>query len=48
MPISDTARAIDHILLWGEANILAHVTVTEQDALDASDHCPLYVDVKLA
>ena len=47
MPIAEPARAIDHILLRGEADIRAHVTVTDQDALDASDHCPLYVDVKL-
>lgn len=47
MPAADPARAIDHILLWGEANVLAHVTVTDEDALTASDHCPLYVDVKL-
>ncbi len=47
MPAADPARAIDHILLWGEATICAHVTVTDEDALTASDHCPLYVDVKL-
>lgn len=47
MPAADPARAIDHILLWGEADIRAHVTVTDEDALTASDHCPLYVDVKL-
>lgn len=47
MPAANPTRAIDHILLWGDADILNHVTVTDQDALDASDHCPLYVDVKL-
>lgn len=47
LPTGGPERAIDHIYLYGEAQIDAHVTVTDQEALDASDHCPIYVDVSL-
>ena len=39
-------RALDHIFVYGlpQMEILRFEVVTEQRALDLSDHCPIYVD----
>jgi endonuclease/exonuclease/phosphatase family metal-dependent hydrolase len=47
-PTGVYARAIDHIYYTGEnVTVWVYDTVLSQDALDASDHCPVYVDVSL-
>ncbi len=43
----NTATTIDHIFASPEAEILYYDTVTDDDALNASDHCPIYADVKM-
>jgi endonuclease/exonuclease/phosphatase family metal-dependent hydrolase len=45
-PTGIYAQAIDHIYFIGEnVQLLAYDTIASQDALDASDHCPVYVEV---
>ena len=48
-PSSEGAsRSIDHIVaLPGGFDVLQYRLVTEQMALDVSDHCPVYADVEL-
>ncbi|MDP4151961.1 MAG: endonuclease/exonuclease/phosphatase family protein [Bacillota bacterium] len=47
-PIGTYDNSIDHILLTGErADIFVYETVEMQDALDASDHCPVFADVRI-
>jgi endonuclease/exonuclease/phosphatase family metal-dependent hydrolase len=48
-PTGVYARAIDHIYYTGEhVNVWVYDTIVSQDALDASDHCPVYVDISLS
>jgi endonuclease/exonuclease/phosphatase family metal-dependent hydrolase len=45
-PTGEYAQAIDHIFYAvGTASIFVYETIVCQDALDASDHCPVYVDL---
>ena len=46
-PVGTHMDAIDHIMLYGmdRAEVYIQNVVTEQAALDQSDHCPVYVDV---
>ncbi len=43
----NTVQSIDHIFASPEAEILYYDTVADEAALTASDHCPIYIDVKL-
>lgn len=42
-------NAIDHMFVYGRDQLDVKVfnVVTEQEALDVSDHCPIYVDCKI-
>jgi endonuclease/exonuclease/phosphatase family metal-dependent hydrolase len=45
-PAGEYAQAIDHIFYAvGTASVFVYETIVCQDALDASDHCPVYVDL---
>ncbi|CAG7614646.1 endonuclease/exonuclease/phosphatase family protein [Paenibacillus allorhizosphaerae] len=45
-PTGVYAQAIDHIFYRGsEITVLVYETIVCQEALDASDHCPIYADV---
>ena len=44
----DYAKAIDHVMLWGEGAVRSYRTVICEAALLASDHCPVVVDLKFA
>ena len=39
-------EAIDHIYVSDNAEILYYDTVVDKEALSASDHCPIYSDLK--
>ena len=39
--------AIDHIFVSNDANVLFFNLLLDQTVLDASDHVPIYIDVKL-
>ena len=41
-----TTECIDHILLSSEIESLYYDTVHDDDALDSSDHMPIYCDLK--
>ena len=43
----NTVQSIDHIFATPEAEILYYDTVADDIALNASDHCPIYIDVKI-
>lgn len=44
----DKQYSIDHIIACGESyHVLEYKVVEDQDALDATDHSPVYVDVEL-
>ncbi len=43
----DTVSSIDHIVCASDTKVLYYNTITEADVLDASDHCPIYVDFKI-
>ena len=43
----NTINSIDHIFCSAGENILYYDTVADLSAMNASDHCPIYVDVKL-
>ncbi len=48
MPTGDYATAIDHIYMAGDgAEIRVFETILHTFAIDSSDHCPIFVDVKL-
>ena len=47
-PVADHHASIDHILGMGENfTVSQYRVVTDQHALDATDHCPVYADVIL-
>ncbi|MBR5528078.1 MAG: endonuclease/exonuclease/phosphatase family protein [Clostridia bacterium] len=39
--------SIDHILMLGRAKVLQYTVVEDQEALDATDHSPVFADVEL-
>ena len=39
--------AIDHIFVSNDAKVLFFNLLVDQTVLDASDHVPIYIDVKL-
>lgn len=39
---------IDHIFCSPESNVIFYNTIIDSYALDASDHCPVYIDVRLS
>jgi len=43
-PTDEREQSIDHIFSCGEAAAEKFVTVVDSEALDASDHCPIYAD----
>lgn len=43
----NTVQSIDHIFASPEAEILYYDTVADEASLTASDHCPIYIDVKI-
>ena len=46
MPNRDHMWSIDHIFAWGEAiDVQSYRVVTDQNALDVSDHSPVFTDV---
>lgn len=49
MPKGSHLNAIDHMFVYGHEQLDVRVfnVVTEQEALDVSDHCPIYVDCKI-
>ncbi len=47
MPSSEREESIDHILVCGEGEIKAFVTVVDPEALEATDHCPIWCDIEL-
>lgn len=48
-PAGSRLNAIDHMFVYGNRgfDIREFHVVTEQDALDVSDHCPIYMDCNL-
>lgn len=49
MPKGSHLNAIDHMFVYGHEQLDVRVfnVVTEQESLDVSDHCPIYVDCKI-
>ena len=49
MPKGSHLNAIDHMFVYGHEQLDVRVfnVVTEQEALDVSNHCPIYVDCKI-
>lgn len=49
MPKGSHLNAIDHMFVYGHEQLDVRVfnVVTEQEVLDVSDHCPIYVDCKI-
>lgn len=43
----DTVYSIDHIFASPESKILYYNTVVDENALTASDHCPIYIDAAI-
>ncbi len=43
----NTIQSIDHIFASADAEVLYYDTVADEPALEASDHCPIYIDVKI-
>ncbi len=43
-PTDEHGRSIDHIFSLGELVTESFVTVVDTEALDASDHCPIFAD----
>lgn len=39
--------SIDHIVLYGDAEISEYNVITDREALDATDHSPVYADVTI-
>lgn len=48
-PVGSHMDAIDHIIVYGQEKVYVEgfYVVSEQVALDVSDHCPVYIDVYL-
>lgn len=45
--LEDSSHSIDHIIALGESfRVLQYKVVEDQDALDATDHSPVYVDIE--
>ena len=44
----ETIKTIDHILTSSSVEPLYYDTVVDEDTLNASDHCPIYVDAKMS
>jgi endonuclease/exonuclease/phosphatase family metal-dependent hydrolase len=48
MPTEKYIRSLDHILGYGDGYVVKDFKVVlDQNALDASDHSPVYADVEL-
>ncbi|MBQ9080631.1 MAG: endonuclease/exonuclease/phosphatase family protein [Clostridia bacterium] len=45
--VADATTCIDHIAVTPGPELLYYNTLTCPAAIDASDHCPIYIDVKL-
>ena len=43
----NTYKSIDHIFTNCPRQVLYYDTVVDETALDASDHCPIYIDIKM-
>ena len=49
MPVLDANHSIDHIIALGDGFKVKHYgVITDQYALDATDHSPVYADVEFA
>lgn len=46
-PATDSSLCIDHIATTGGVDVRYYNTLIAQTALDVSDHCPIYIDVRL-
>jgi endonuclease/exonuclease/phosphatase family metal-dependent hydrolase len=47
-PFRTYSRAIDHIFYIGEqVKVWVYATVTDLEALDSTDHCPIYADISI-
>lgn len=44
---TETIKSIDHIFTSGSVENLYHDTIIDEDALNASDHLPIFVDAKI-
>lgn len=47
MPNERIDESIDHIFTKGEIKVNRYITVTDKEALNSSDHCPIFVDISL-
>lgn len=43
----NTYKSIDHIFTNSPEKVMYYDTVVDETALDASDHCPIYIDIKM-
>lgn len=43
----NTIQSIDHIFVSPDTDVLYYDTVVDEAALTASDHCPIYIDVRV-
>ena len=48
MPDEEIDNSIDHIFVGEGIAVKNYRTVVDAEALQASDHCPLFVDLVLA
>lgn len=46
-PTGEFRKSIDHIFSFGDVRALRFVTVVDSEALDSSDHCPIYADFEI-
>lgn len=46
-PSLEKELSIDHIFTHGSVKVLTYEVVTDEEALLASDHCPIYIDATL-
>ena len=47
VPNLEPERSIDHIFTYGHVETLTYHTVIDPESLEASDHCPIYIDAKI-
>lgn len=40
-------ESIDHIFVHGNITVKRFITVTDKESLNASDHCPIYIDAEI-
>ncbi len=47
VPNLEPLKSIDHIFTFGDITTLTYHTVVDSESLEATDHCPIYIDAKL-